>query len=397
MSLSDSIARASLALYTSLKFRPANPLQYTILSTFTLVRRDGSTAIKPISLGTGVKCLPESRLGTIGDTVHDSHAEILARRGFIRWLLSELCNSSSSEWIEPKSSGRWGLKKDVSLHMYISTLPCGDASMRALAAAPQNPQMAALKESTPVAVPTPNIATRGRDNYHLLGVLRTKPGRADSPPTLSMSCSDKIARWCVLGVQGALASNLFEPIYLEQIIIGGVPEGLKEVVKEDCERAFRSRLDSPVLADLPSPYSLHTPRITFTQEEFPHGKVQLTSDTPPTTCNECLSYISESGMNYEVLINGLRRGVGDRQRLKSRLRPFISKIALFTLYRDVLNHLSLSPLMPSTTYHEAKQAATDYKKAKAILLGPKGPFAGWIVSGKTWESFTVDEMFKPPE
>lgn len=55
--------------------------------------------------------------------------------------------------------------------------------------------------------------------YHVTGVMRTKPGRGD--PTISMSCSDKIAKWLVLGIQGSLLSNLFEkPIYLSAIVIG---------------------------------------------------------------------------------------------------------------------------------------------------------------------------------
>lgn len=54
--------------------------------------------------------------------------------------------------------------------------------------------------------------------YHVTGVLRTKPGRGD--PTISMSCSDKIAKWLVLGMQGSLLSVfLKEPIYLHAIVV----------------------------------------------------------------------------------------------------------------------------------------------------------------------------------
>lgn len=58
-------------------------------------------------------------------------------------------------------------------------------------------------------------------NYHVTGALRIKPGRGD--PTVSMSCSDKMMRWNVLGCQGALVAHLLDkPVYFTSVTIGGM-------------------------------------------------------------------------------------------------------------------------------------------------------------------------------
>ena len=166
--------------------------------------------------------------------------------------------------------------------------------------------MAALKDSTQFLELPPGTASRGRDNYSLYGVLRTKPGRADSPPTLSMSCSDKIAAWNVLGVQGALASCLLRPMYIDRVIIGEVEQPMRQVVLEDCQRALYARLRSitgsygpdnrhcyhQVLnyddgwTGLPTPFQLNVPAIEFTSVPYSHSRSAL-GPHATSGCNDC--------------------------------------------------------------------------------------------------------------
>ncbi|GMK56837.1 hypothetical protein CspeluHIS016_0306770 [Cutaneotrichosporon spelunceum] len=388
--------------------------EWTVFASIVLTRLPSPPIVA--SIGTGVKCLPANRLPPLGDTVRDSHAEVLARRGFVRYLLSEAAAAlEDGSDVLSYSEGQFVLRGGVQVWLYISALPCGDASTLHTAAH-QDVATASSFRGIEEALSAVEGAARGRSGYANLGAIRTKPGRKDALASISFSCSDKIALWCGLGLQGGLLAN-FAPVYLDHVVVGGVVapkegerrEGWRETIRGEVERAVYGRLEGVgesswgmLTPALPSPYALHRPQIHLTDVAFPFDKPQGDS----VTANTSLSFVA--GYKPEVLVNGCVQTSGWRAPghalLKDKLRSRVSRIETMRAF------LALEALIPQpssgdegvVTYASLKARNGRYAAAKRILRGELGkpvgaewnlphefratagdaPLAGWIVAGE---------------
>ncbi|GAA5928082.1 hypothetical protein JCM1841_005903 [Sporobolomyces salmonicolor] len=441
--------------------------QWTVLAGFCLYR--DSHAPVCVSLGTGLKSLPHAKLPVHGDVLHDSHAEIIAKRGFKLWIYAEMDRALKGDagvYVERASDG-WRIRTGWEVGMWVSTLPCGDASTYALSlasasssstapAAPPVPcptfellpsppslhpslvRAASLGLVTsrspaapPSALPGSPSATlaaagvhRGRASYTSLGTLRTKPGRADSPPTTSHSCSDKLALWALVGLQGGLLSSLrVERVRLGCLAVSGVKgaEEYRERVRDEVRRAVGGRLEGWVG---PAGERAAVPRVELVEVEFEHSREAVAreygvEEDEALSCQESLSWVQ--GLGTEVITNGIRQGAASKRKpgepLGPKARSRLSKLSLFQRHLE-LQPRALSPssspdsvvgLSSSATYFSTKHgtasssSSASYPALKAAvrarptappppppLSSEAGPFAAWLVSGEKWESFDAE-------
>lgn len=176
-------------------------------------------SMKIICLTTGTKSIQNEHRTNDGRCLNDCHAEILARRCLIRYCYEQIrlvldgkSNQSIFETID--GTDRVRMKASCNFHLYISAVPCGDSRIFSLEDERYSVQKSRGLLRRKMGMNEGTIPIQARMIYPNLHM-----GNEDKQP-VTMSCSDKLCRWNFIGLQGALLSQLIEPIYYTSIVIG---------------------------------------------------------------------------------------------------------------------------------------------------------------------------------
>lgn len=389
------------AKYVQLGFKLHRPGEWTVLAGIIMKdgRVEGKGREQVVSLASGLTCLPDLPSSVdLGEgidppltwqVVRDMHAEVLTRRGLIAFIYSQiLAVQQGRPSIMQKVGDRFTIQKDISFTMYTSQAPCGEASMHILEPYTNAEASSDAAEATSTLTPpSPKRArtVRGRDQVSRRGVLRTKPGRGDCPPSSSHSCTDKLALWNVLGWGGALLEGLLrEPLFVERLLVGerwnrtSLEDALNGRSHPLLDHGEGRREDDDSMPITDHGPSLLTRRLKiepYEGEPFPYGRMAVMRRDGRLTPAR-VAQVWYLGGRPETIVEGRRQGAaapnsaiaGGLPLLRENLQCSLSTQRLASLYRQVMG-------LQDGTVVDLKLSNRSYQMAKAHLLA--GPFLGW--------------------
>ncbi|ROL41098.1 Adenosine deaminase domain-containing protein 1 [Anabarilius grahami] len=331
------------------------------------------TGCEVVALGTGSSNTKASPAPT-GRILHDSHAVVTARRSLMRNLLLFFSKNSALEeksvFQQDQTTKLLSFKNHITLHLYLSQLPKGAAQIPSQLRL--NPlSISAWEVNNQIGlhvVVEGKVFSKFSSSYEQMG-----------SHVVSMSATDKIMQWQVLGFQGALLSHFIEPVYVSSIFIGdGSCSDTRGI-----EMAVNQRVDG-ITSALPLYYCVYRPHISLVSSAVPQ-------DAHPTQKSLSLNW-SHGDLMVEM-VNALEGKSTEDSPFKSSpaLASRLCKAAMLSRFNLVAKEAQREELLTAVTYREAKMMAKPYQEAKSVLksyLERKG-YGQWVEKPPISDHFSM--------